>query len=89
MLLAVFVCDRKEIGELFQKYDTLFIDNKEKDFGFYTLPSGKLLVLLLITGAKGHLWTTIRRWTPWKETYYRGLVGQDVEIEIVKPSKAK
>lgn len=28
------------------------------------------------------LWTTVRRWTPRKEAYYRGLRGQMFDIEV-------
>lgn len=86
MLLAVFSADTKEFGELFIKHDTLYWNNGKRDpkagIGFYELPKGKVLVLLLITGHKGHLWTTVRRWTPEKERYYRGIIGQGVQIEI-------
>ena len=31
---------------------------------------------------KGSIWTTIRRWTPEKEDYYRSHIGEEVKIEI-------
>lgn len=85
-LMAVFLCNREELGELFVKYDTLFWDGivpgitRDRTAYFYELPKGRLMVLLLITHNK--VWTTIRRWTPQKEKYYRSIVGQDVKIEI-------
>ena len=81
-LAQVIVIDESEISQTFRMYDTSFRDgNKE---GMYPLPKGKILLLLLIAN-KGHgwLWTTIRRWTPEKEAYYRGIIGQQVEIIIV------
>lgn len=79
ILLAVFNADTKELGELFIMRDTHIMDGEEgKDF--YDLPKGKVLILLLTTEC--HMWTTIRRWTPWKETYYRSIIGQGVEIVI-------
>lgn len=81
MLMAVFTADTKEFGELFVKWDTLIL-NDEEGVDFYDLPKGKVLVLLLITIEQ--VWTTIRRWTPQKETYYRSLIGQDLEVEITK-----
>lgn len=55
----------------------------------YELFKGKGLILTLFTlGEIGEgqimesVWTTIRRWTPDKEIYYKGLVGQQVEIVI-------
>jgi hypothetical protein len=89
MLMAVFIADTKEFGELFTKWDTL-IDNKEWEYPagvlnrksmFYPLPKGKVIVLLLITYK--YVWTTIRRYIPYKEKYYRSLVGQDVKIKLV------
>lgn len=79
-LLQIFICDRKELGELFTSYDTAYRG------GFYELPKGKIIVILLQSLGNsmffGDLWTTIRRWTPQKETYYRGLIGKDIKIVI-------
>ena len=81
ILLAVFVDDVNNLGELFVKYDTLYIEKGVPLF--YPLPKGKVLVLVLIT--QSVIWTTIRRWLPYKETYYRSIVGQDVDIVIESP----
>lgn len=79
-ILQIFLCDRKDLGELFVNYDTAYSQ------GFYELPKGKLIVLLLQSIGNGmffgDLWTTIRRWTPEKELYYRGLIGKEVEVVI-------
>lgn len=78
-LLQVFICDRKELGELFVNYDTAYNE------GFYELPKGKLIVLLLqsLNGVIfDPLWTTIRRWTPQKEKYYREIIGKEVDIIV-------
>lgn len=83
-LLQVFVCDRKDLGELFVNYDTAYSE------GSYELPKGKLIVLVLqsFNGRFfGDLWTTIRRFIPYKEKYYRSLLGQEVKIEIVALSR--
>ena len=82
-LLDVLKTNYKELSPEFRVYDT------EYDNGYYELPKTDLLILILISyipnasgGANEHLWTTIRRQTPEKESYYRGLRGQIVEIEI-------
>lgn len=75
-LVQIFIVDRKELSEDFIDYDTLIDDTGD----YYKLPAGKLMVLILLTSNR--LWTTIRRWTPWKEKYYRSLIGKEVEIEI-------
>lgn len=68
-LLGVLVANRATLHSAFVEYDTAIIGG-----GNYPLPSGKVLVLLL-QAESGELWTTIRRWTPDKEQYYRGLRG--------------
>ena len=47
----------------------------------YTI--GDVIVLTLFTKEETGtwLWTTIRRWTPQKEEYYRKLIGMEVEID--------
>ncbi len=79
ILLDVFVVDR--ISERFKVYDTL-IKGKNPFYSesYFKLPSGKLLILLLKSNV--FIWTTIRRWTPEKETYYRSIIGNDVIIEV-------
>ena len=79
LLLAVFVADTREFCEQFVNFDTLYWDGTGS--GMYKLPKGKVLVLLLKSNCD-FVWTTIRRWTPQKETYYRSIVGQQVEIVI-------
>lgn len=90
-LLAVFVDDTKNFCEFFVKYDTFYsikeIEKSETHNFFYPLPKGKVIVLLLIT--HNDLWTTIRRWTPQKEAYYRGRVGTDFEIIINNGEEVK
>ena len=77
-LLAVFFGDRNDLHKDFVEYDTEYWENGEK--GNYPLPQGKLLILLLKTDTI--LWTTIRRWTPQKEKYYRSNVGEIFKIEL-------
>ena len=79
-LSLVLVVQREELSERFVAYDTAY------DGGNYPLPKGKLLLLCLVTA--NLLWTTVRRWTPRKEAYYRSLVGQPVRIEIAELAAA-
>jgi len=87
-LLQVFVVFKDELSESFVRYDTLFWNEKEKE-EFYDLPKGKLLVLFLesIHASGSTCWTTIRRWTPEKERYYKSMQGQKFKIEIIKEVK--
>jgi hypothetical protein len=74
-LLDVWVKNLEDMSEGFLNYDTQYSG------GWYPLPKkGKFLVLFIRTGYS--IWTTIRRWIPRKEQYYRGLIGQEVKIVI-------
>lgn len=77
-LVEVFVINRS-LHQSFVAYDTAIVDG-----GNYALPDGKLLVLVLVSG-DGVLWTTVRRWTPKKETYYREQRGKSMGVKIVCP----
>ena len=81
-LLEVFTVDRSDLHRCFVDYDT-----KIKLAGNYKLPSGKLLVLLLLTES-GELFSTIRRYTEEKELYYRGLRCKNVKIDIVESNES-
>jgi hypothetical protein len=83
-LLQVLIADKKELSPEFVEYDTAYKEiecNPEEETKHYPLPDGKLIILLLQTG---WVWTTIRRWTPAKESYYRSLQGQELKIEMIE-----
>lgn len=75
-LIEVLVANRATLHSAFVEYDTAIIGG-----GNYPLPGGKVLVLLL-QAESGELWTTIRRWTPDKEQYYRGLRGVRLAVVV-------
>jgi hypothetical protein len=79
VLLQVLIADKRELSEDFIRYDTEYVD--ERGRSYYPLPDGKLLVLLLIDGA-GFMFTTLRRWTKEKETYYRRMQGQTMRCVL-------
>lgn len=78
---AVDLVDYKELTPEQVKTYTETVDGQ-----FYQLPHDTLIVVHLwsetING--GFEWATMRRFTPWKFEYYRGLRGQEVNIEIKK-----
>ena len=82
-LLQVFVVDFKDLTEAFKKYDTEYWKQASGEspttLERYPLPEGKLLVLLL---QAEKLFTTIRRWTPQKEKYYKSQEGLQFKIEV-------
>lgn len=80
-LLEVLRTKRSDLHDIFVNYDT------EYDKGWYELPDGELIVLLLLSyvpnasgGNDAILWTTTRTWSPGKEKYYRALRGFPVKI---------
>lgn len=88
-LLDVLPVKLEDLSQEFLKYDT-WIEGDE----YYKLPTkGDYMILLLRSTAikddtgniteSSQLWTTIRRRTPEKEKYYRGLIGQVVKCQIV------
>lgn len=81
-LIEVLVTDTKELSTDFITYDTAIAEGGGNQF--YKLPKGKILILFLLTSHSGskELWTTIRRWTPEKEAYYRSIHGQQIEVVV-------
>lgn len=86
-IFQIFVCDVKDLGERYIKWDTAYYGQHGK-VEYYPLPTGKVIVIYLMTSnealEEAYTWQTIRRWTPKKEDYYRNLIGQEVEILIVE-----
>jgi len=79
-LIEVLISDTSELHGSFVNYDTFYSN------GFYPLPKGKILILLLWSiceTEKNQLWTTIRRWTPEKEKYYRSIRGKRIGVVIL------
>jgi len=83
ILLEVLNTIKAELSERFLVYDTEFEDGEG---GYYELPDGPLIVLLLLTRfsppRKPVLWTTVRRSGESKNKYYCSLRGKTVPIEI-------
>ena len=84
--LEIIKTHNRDIASHFKRYDT------EYDVGYYNLPDTDLLLILLMSfedncsgGANGRLWTTLRKYTPEKELYYRTMRGKSIEIEITHP----
>ena len=79
LLVNVSIVNLEDLPKEFIDYDTRYNIGK----ALYPLPKkGKYMVLLLLTG--NEIWTTIRRWTPRKFDYYKGLIGQEVKIKLIK-----
>lgn len=85
-LLDVIIKTKNELSGYFINYDTKYIEPEgcfpavEK---YYELPTGKLLVLVFI-GDKLIPFTTVRRWIPKKEEYYRNAIGQTFQIQFIE-----
>lgn len=101
LLLEVFGCYKADLSQEFINYDTTYLEEHRDatelmDGGQvryiekkYPLPSGKLLVLLLqtIDERGSHIWTTVRRHTPEKATYYRSMRGKMFECVVQEEEK--
>lgn len=70
------------VSPFFETYDCMYlVDNSH--VRFYSLPSGKKIVLLLKT-RKDVLWTTLRKYTPEKDKYYQSKIGQWFYCDVVQ-----
>ena len=79
-VLAVFITSSDRLHSDFIDYDTAIVGG-----GHYSPPSGKLIIILLQTMESSEIWTTMRRWTPSKEHYYRGMCGSCITSVIEDP----
>jgi len=80
-LIEVLNSKFEDLSDTFKEYDTQYYG------GNYKLPKkGDCLVLLFlgdgVTWDASELFTTVRRSTPEKEAYYKGLRGQKLRFEI-------
>lgn len=81
-LLEVIKTHYDKLHSVFKVYDT------EHEDGYYLLPNGDLLLLILISyeknisgGYNEVIWTSLRRYTEEKEVYYKSEIGNEIEIE--------
>jgi len=79
-LLEVFTTRASSFSEDFVEYDTAFIANDGRKIN-YTLPIGKVIVLLL-RDADGVIFTTIRRFTERKYTFYMQSRGKEFDLNF-------
>ena len=90
-LLEVFKVKTDVLHEAFVEYDTTYLVDVLDVNGEtrrYTLPKGKVLVLLLLSPS-GELWTTIRRYTPRKYEYYMRNRGKFFDIVFTEGGDRK
>ena len=83
-LIQVLKVHYDDLSEEFKKYDTYYLDEDDTE-GYYKLPKTNLLILFLVPHAlipPARLFTTIRRWTPKKEKFYRSKIGEEFRIEV-------
>lgn len=82
-LLEVFVKDTKNFSTDFREYDTQYEDSESlTGYSYYQLQNG-LHLILLFSDMQGNMFTTVRRHTPEKETYYNLKRGQYFQVVYV------
>lgn len=82
MLLAVLDVRLEDLPEPLLQYDTHFVDASFDD-DYFPLPcKGDYLLLLFTKFGMRDIFTTLRRSTPRKREYYRGLIGKEFEVVI-------
>jgi hypothetical protein len=87
-IIGVMLSNIKELPEYFLEYDTAYWDKKARLTKHYPFGFDKAIVIFIFSWQEDYnsvnkkLWTTIRRYTPKKFVYYKGLVGREIEIEM-------
>lgn len=76
-IVEIRVKEIKELHGIFIEYDTCKLNGT-----YYELPKEGKVIIIYMVSTPCNLWTTIRRWTPKKEEYYKSLVGKEVDIEV-------
>ena len=78
-LLEVFKSNTSHLSSYFLDYDTIYFENG-KQMKYFLQDGMPVLVLLFAQGNR--LFTTIRRFTEQKFTYYETAIGEDFKIEV-------
>ena len=85
-LIGVSKTHYTSLPELFLDYDTLYqySDIPGERYTYHWLPKTDLIVLTFFTdfATPRNIWTTVRRYTPQKLSYYEKKIGHEVEIVI-------
>jgi hypothetical protein len=85
------VDDLKCLSADFLNYDTKYWNETKKTSEFYPLEYNKPHLILFFYAENksdrsefvGHIFTTIRRFTPQKEAYYNSLIGEEFEVIVM------
>ena len=86
-LLQVLKVNFKDLSPAFVGYDTIY-GTRQTGIEKYPLPEGELILLILQDEAFLQIYTTIRRYTPEKWTYYKSQEGELFNIKLVPPEKS-
>jgi hypothetical protein len=79
LLLEVFNVRTEDLSPSFISYDTLYDEHGSKKH--YELPKGEALVLLFCD-SDYNTFTTVRRFTKSKETFYKFSRGEYFKVEV-------
>ena len=78
MLVAVYKTTKQRLSKLFLSYDTCYHDKNEVKF--YNIPDTELIFLIFL-GDQNIPFTTIRKYTAKKWSYYKNTQGQIFELK--------
>jgi hypothetical protein len=79
-LLHVFQVHYDKLDKDFIAYDTCY-EGEKGELLYYQLPKTELLCLLFFS-RNGELFTTLRKWNPEMERYYKSMTGRWFEVKI-------
>lgn len=93
ILLEVFKTNSEDLCKQFVEFDAIYHADTDEAVKFYPLPKGEVLVLLFESNSGYNpnygVWTTVRRYTPEKEAYYKARRGQKFDVIINEKEDAQ
>ena len=81
ILREAFRVKKDTLHKDFINWDTAYWGSESRIVEHYSLDF-KDAIILLFNDENGKVWTTIRRWTPRKEEYYRNARGEEFEVIV-------
>jgi hypothetical protein len=90
IILGVIRAKISELNKVFLDYDTKYYNRRSQECEHFPLTFDEALIIVIFSymdyknETECKLWQTIRRYTRGKEKYYKGLIGKQIDIEIME-----